>query len=442
MTMNNATAGCDQCDVIVAGHDDTLYPPAILVIGKIVTIFGILFGGTANPLILVTIATNRSPHGRFNPLITNLCVLDTVYCCCLAPTLCVQFFYGRLAVDTKLCKVLPFFTYWMLNSTVITHTSIAINRYVRIARPASYSRLYGRRQMALNIVACWAIPFVPLLLPLFNILNCYGFDPVLRMCTLVCHERLLSKVVLLYLPVVVSLAAYVRIIVIVRRSRKKVKPGGVGSPSGITVSHISGALPTAKSITVRTLAPPPTPMLAPPQPPTSTPTPTRTPSPTLAPPQSPTLRLPTMLTLAPPQSPTLAPPQSSTITPPQSPTLAPPQSPTLEHLQQLPTLELQPTRPPSPSPTLPPPPPPPPPTQRRPESKLLQMTLSIFAVFCFSFFPFSIFSQVGTRAVMEAHAVTRMLVILSPSVDPLIYVLTNRAMRRAVRNRTRCLWEW
>lgn len=349
------------------------YPEPILTLGKIVSVAGISVGGTSNLIVLLTFAVSNCPHLQVDALIVNLCIIDTIYCLCLAPIISLEFFYGHWILSKTACRILPFFTHWLLISTIMTQVSIALNRYVFIAKSSMYQTMYSRPRIAINVFLCWAIPFLPFLLPLFNIGNCYGFERHLRMCTLKCSKRVHFKIILLYIPVIISLISYINIIVVVKRSRKKVKPVPKQpvSSQAHSVSTVS-AVVQVQQVSQSSL-------------PGSN------------------------------KHPAKASGESQGLYQGQTPSQVQGQLSVRRHVSNNTTN-----------------------TRKKAESKLLRMTLSIFAVFCISYLPFSIFSQIGTADMMEVHAISRMFVILSPTADPIIYVLMNKAIRKAVHDFLAC----
>ncbi|XP_006629497.1 G-protein coupled receptor 84 [Lepisosteus oculatus] len=126
--------------------------------------FGVLWGslvvvvGTVgNVLTVLAFATDRRLQTRFNVLIVNLAVADTLYCAVLQPTSVDSYLHLHWRGGASWCRIFGLLLFLSNAVSILTLCLIAAGRYLLIARRPVFERVFSRRGLALLLPATWGL---------------------------------------------------------------------------------------------------------------------------------------------------------------------------------------------------------------------------------------------------------------------------------------------
>ncbi|KAG7154007.1 G-protein coupled receptor moody-like 4 [Homarus americanus] len=165
-------------------------------------------------------------HNATAVFIINLTLSDLMFGVFNLP-LAASLFVHRAWVHTWfLCLLFPILRYGLVAVSVFTVLAITINRYVMIAHPRLYHRLYTRTWLAIMVVSTWIGAFGALVPTLLEFWGTFGLDPAIGSCTILPDSDGNSPKEFLFvfafvLPCVAICVCYARIFSIVHRADKK-----------------------------------------------------------------------------------------------------------------------------------------------------------------------------------------------------------------------------
>ncbi|XP_015917425.2 G-protein coupled receptor moody-like [Parasteatoda tepidariorum] len=119
----------------------------------------------------------RSPTTAF---IVNLCIADLIYCL-LTP---ITYFRPELNQNNTLCRWNTMAKYFVSAESVNLMVAITINRFICVVYPKYYRLLYSLKYLAIQIALTWAYSLTLSLLPFFEGLGRYGYEPKIGLCTI------------------------------------------------------------------------------------------------------------------------------------------------------------------------------------------------------------------------------------------------------------------
>ncbi|OWR53911.1 G-protein coupled receptor moody isoform 2 [Danaus plexippus plexippus] len=185
-----------------------------------------LVGIPGNIITIVALARYEKIRNATAIFIMNLSCSDLLFCCFNLP-LAASTFHRRAWVHGHLlCKMFPLTRYALVANSLFTVLSITINRYVMIAHPKLYTKLYKKRNIIIMIVFTWMFSFgimIPILLEKYGR---FGLDLNIGSCSILNDYKNRSPKKFLFLtafilPCIAIILCYTRIFFIVRKATKK-----------------------------------------------------------------------------------------------------------------------------------------------------------------------------------------------------------------------------
>ncbi|KAM6214435.1 G-protein coupled receptor 84 [Rhynchocyon petersi] len=136
-------------------------------------------GTVGNVLTLLAIAIQPKLHTRFNLLIANLTLADLLYCTLLQPFSVDTYLHLHWRTGVTFCRIFGLLLFTSNSVSILTLCLIALGRYLLIAHPKLFPRVFSARGVVLALVGTWVIG-VASFVPLWHI---YVLVPVVCTCS-------------------------------------------------------------------------------------------------------------------------------------------------------------------------------------------------------------------------------------------------------------------
>ncbi|XP_012887884.1 PREDICTED: G-protein coupled receptor 84 [Dipodomys ordii] len=129
--------------------------------GVVVTVTGTV----GNVLTLLALAIQPKLRTRFNLLIANLTLADLLYCTLLQPFSVDTYLHLHWRTGATFCRVFGLLLFVSNSVSILTLCLIALGRYLLIAHPKLFPRVFSARRVVLALVSTWVVgvtSFAPL----------------------------------------------------------------------------------------------------------------------------------------------------------------------------------------------------------------------------------------------------------------------------------------
>ena len=136
-------------------------------------------GTVGNVLTLLALAIQPKLRTRFNLLIANLTVADLLYCTLLQPFSVDTYLHLHWRTGATFCRVFGLLLFASNSVSILTLCLIALARYLLIAHPKLFPRVFSAKGMVLALVSTWVVG-VASFAPLWRI---YVLVPVVCTCS-------------------------------------------------------------------------------------------------------------------------------------------------------------------------------------------------------------------------------------------------------------------
>ncbi|XP_064601363.1 melatonin receptor type 1C-like [Liolophura sinensis] len=183
-----------------------------------------LIGIPGNLLVIASVIINKELRSAPNFLVLSLSICDLLFVSIPVPVHTYTYSTGHPPAP-KTCWAIGFITNWLLASSVLSTGAIAINRYIAIVLKSKYHQISDQRAVAVICICVFLVPFLILSPTLFDdSLGNFGFESWDRNCGWAGNGilRLVIIGVVSIFPVVFMTLCYIRIVLYVIASRKRV----------------------------------------------------------------------------------------------------------------------------------------------------------------------------------------------------------------------------
>ncbi|KAM5288146.1 G-protein coupled receptor 84 [Ctenodactylus gundi] len=136
-------------------------------------------GTVGNILTLLALAIQPKLRTRFNLLIANLTLADLLYCALLQPFSVDTYLHLHWRTGATFCRVFGLLLFASNSVSILTLCLIALGRYLLIAHPKLFPRVFSAKGMVLALVGTWVVG-VASFAPLWPI---YVLVPVVCTCS-------------------------------------------------------------------------------------------------------------------------------------------------------------------------------------------------------------------------------------------------------------------
>ncbi|KAL0878945.1 hypothetical protein ABMA27_003938 [Loxostege sticticalis] len=205
------------------------YPDALLTFASICCGVFMVIGIPGNLITIVALARCKKVRNATAIFIISLSLSDLLFCCFNLPLAASTFWHQSWTHGRTLCRMFPMARYALVAVSLFTVLAITINRYILIAWPRLYPKLYTKPYLAAMIALLWLIPFTALIPTWMEKWGRFSLDPIVGSCTIISDVDNRSPKKTLFigaflLPGLAILVCYARIFLIVKKVAKRSRP--------------------------------------------------------------------------------------------------------------------------------------------------------------------------------------------------------------------------
>ncbi|CAK1543191.1 unnamed protein product [Leptosia nina] len=205
------------------------YPEGLLRFATVCCFIFMAIGIPGNLITIIALARYEKVRNATAIFIMNLSCSDLLFCCFNLPLAASTFIHRSWIHGRVLCRLFPLMRYALVAASLFTVTAITINRYVIIAHPRLYPKMYKTRNIALMLITIWAVSFGFLIATWFNKWGNFGLDVNIGSCSIIPDKngRTPKKILFIsafVLPCIAIIVCYTRIFFIVRKTSKNSRP--------------------------------------------------------------------------------------------------------------------------------------------------------------------------------------------------------------------------
>ncbi|GLV35807.1 moody [Carabus blaptoides fortunei] len=216
----------------------------MLTFAAVVTVAIIIVGVVGNVLTVVAFIRDRKLRSVAAAFITSLCVSDLLFCLTVLPFAVSRFVHGDWVHNDILCSVVPMLRYGNVGVSLLSIAMISVNRYLLIAWPQFYPKVYTKCKVAIFVILCWVISYGLMIPTSLGVWGKFGYDDKLHTCSITEDEHGNSSKSTFFsvgfaLPCGIIVVCYTRIYWVVRKSHERLQKHGCGVDTKRSEWHIT-----------------------------------------------------------------------------------------------------------------------------------------------------------------------------------------------------------
>ncbi|XP_054088412.1 G-protein coupled receptor moody isoform X2 [Zeugodacus cucurbitae] len=208
------------------------YSEKLLMFASVACIIFMIVGIPGNMINIIALARGKQTRNSTAIFIMNLSSSDLLFDCFNLPLAASTFLRRSWIHGELLCRFFPLMRYGLLAVSLFTVSLITINRYIIIAHPRQYSRIYQRRYLALMIAGTWITAFSIMIPTWRGIWGRFGLDTSIGSCSILLDKNGHTPKEFLFIaafvvPCICIVVCYARILYLVRKAafRSRETPG-------------------------------------------------------------------------------------------------------------------------------------------------------------------------------------------------------------------------
>ncbi|XP_034106604.1 G-protein coupled receptor moody [Drosophila albomicans] len=199
------------------------YSDELLTFAWIACIVFIIVGVPGNLLTIIALSRGKQTRNSTAIFIINLSCSDLLFGCFNLPLATSTFKERAWTHSDLMCRLFPLLRYGLMAVSLLSVSLITINRYIIIAHPRQYPRIYQRRYLALMVASTWLITFSIMIPTWRGIWGRFGLDTSIGSCSILHDKNDRSPKEFLFmiaflLPCICIVICYARIFLLVRQA--------------------------------------------------------------------------------------------------------------------------------------------------------------------------------------------------------------------------------
>ncbi|XP_052856242.1 protein trapped in endoderm-1 [Drosophila gunungcola] len=217
------------------------YSDELLTIAWVACIVFIIVGVPGNLLTIVALSRGRQTRNSTAIFIINLSCSDLLFGCFNLPLAASTFMERAWTHGDLWCRLFPMLRYGLLAVSLLSVSLITINRYIIIAHPRQYPRIYQRRYLALMVAGTWVTTFSIMIPTWRGVWGIFGLDVSIGSCSIL-HDRYGRSpkeflfIAAFMVPCICIVICYARIFLLVRKAAIRAGTAGKSNVSDVTPS--------------------------------------------------------------------------------------------------------------------------------------------------------------------------------------------------------------
>lgn len=204
------------------------YSKPMLTAAGVITLCIMVVGVIGNCLTIIALIRHSKLRTVAAAFIASLCISDLLFCFTVLPFAASQFFHGTWIHGDVLCTLIPLMRYGSVGVSLISIATISINRYILIAKPHLYPKIYTRLKVSLYIGVTWAFSYGLQVPTIFGVWGVFGLDKNLGTCSINPDQNGHSPKTALFVlgfatPCLIIVICYAKIYWVVRESHQRLQ---------------------------------------------------------------------------------------------------------------------------------------------------------------------------------------------------------------------------
>ncbi|KAH8387278.1 hypothetical protein KR093_006047 [Drosophila rubida] len=226
-----------------AGYSDEL-----LTFAWMACIGFIIVGVPGNLLTIIALSRGKQTRNSTAIFIINLSCSDLLFGCFNLPLAASTFKERAWTHSDLMCRLFPLLRYGLMAVSLLSVSLITINRYIIIAHPRQYPRIYQRRYLALMVASTWLITFSIMIPTWRGIWGRFGLDTSIGSCSILHDKYGRSPKEFLFtaafmLPCICIVTCYARIFLLVRQAAMRANANAAKNSEFATTPPITAPRP-------------------------------------------------------------------------------------------------------------------------------------------------------------------------------------------------------
>ncbi|KAH8317344.1 hypothetical protein KR074_004543 [Drosophila pseudoananassae] len=215
------------------------YSDELLTFAWLACIVFIIVGVPGNLLTIIALSRGRQTRNSTAIFIINLSCSDLLFGCFNLPLAASTFIKRAWTHGDFLCRLFPMLRYGLLAVSLLSVSLITINRYIIIAHPRQYPRIYQRRYLALMVAGTWITTFSIMIPTWRGVWGRFGLDDSIGSCSIL-HDRYGRSpkeflfIAAFMLPCICIVICYARIFLLVRKAAMRAGMANKSNLSEVT----------------------------------------------------------------------------------------------------------------------------------------------------------------------------------------------------------------
>ena len=213
----------------------------------LVTCSLMMLGACGNALVFIAVWKEKSLRTTPNVFVVNLAVTDFLFSMAVLPLTTATFIQG----ENKLgmhggCEFQGFMFGAVLNATLVTMTTISINRFVMIRHRGRYKNVYTTKNVCCMLACIWCYAILLASRPFYG-LGRYAFNPHNAFCSIDKKSESASKIsrflayLSLYGNIIIIIRCYIGVYRTVSQHRRQINSShDSGNTQGTNNREIRG----------------------------------------------------------------------------------------------------------------------------------------------------------------------------------------------------------
>lgn len=194
----------------------------------LVTCALMVLGACGNALVFIAVWKDKSLRTTPNVFVVNLAVTDFLFCVAVLPLTSATFIQGEWKLGFYGCSLQALLFSTNVNATLVTMSTISINRFILIRHRIKYKSVFTKRNVTFMIFGIWSYAILVASRPFYG-MGKYVFNPNNAFCSIDKNPDSASRIsrfvayFTLYANIIIVMRCYIGIYRTVRQHRRQIK---------------------------------------------------------------------------------------------------------------------------------------------------------------------------------------------------------------------------
>lgn len=198
-----------------------------VIVELLVTFCLMVLGACGNALVFIAVWKDKSLRTIPNVFVVNLAMTDFLFCVAVLPLTSIAFMKGEWKLGVHGCNLQGLMFGTVLNATLVTMTTISINRFILIRHRTMYRSVYTKTKVKCIVAGIWCYAVVVASRPFYGV-GKFAFNSYNAFCSIDKNPKSSSRIsllvayVALYANIIIIMRCYIGIYRTVRQHRRQI----------------------------------------------------------------------------------------------------------------------------------------------------------------------------------------------------------------------------